>query len=99
MGKLLTENITSEDEALDAISELSNRFGLSVRVFNTDSIKAHAENIYRDAKKTEIPADELARVIKEVRNSEEWMELDARGEADGEEAIFDAVLRALNLDY
>ena len=98
MGKLLTENIASEDEALDAISELSNRFGLSVRVFNTDSIKAHAENIYRVEKKADIPAEELNRVIKEVRNSEEWMELDALGEAAGEEAIFDAVLRALNLN-
>lgn len=99
MGKLLTENIVSEDEALDAISELSNRFGLSVRVFNTDSIKAHAQNIYFDVKKTQIPDDELERVIREVRNSEEWMELDARGESDGEEAIFDATLRALNLEH
>lgn len=98
MGQLLTDHITSEDEALDAITELSNRFGLSVRVFNTDSIAAHARNIYKDVKKEEIPEAELERVVAEVRETEEWMELDARGEADGEEAIFDAVLRVLNLD-
>lgn len=98
MGTLLTENITSEDEALDAITELSNRFKLSVRVFNTDSIVAHARNIYKDVKKEEIPEEELQRVVAEVRESEEWMELDAKGEAAGEEAIFDAVLRILDLD-